>query len=194
MFRQRAGAMPMRSSRRKASRNEVVQSRKAKRRPAKRTRPGPIVRARRRPGISDARLERGLGVLSETKDINAAARSIRVSVERFKRAAKRRNAIRRQERNWIVVRRLQRKMPIFTGGKQLAVRVRSKSASLIGRYMSAVGQFLKTNDAKFLAEFKDLSVKDVNGKAYQFETDPNVLYRLLSAGGEPFEEMYRIVI
>jgi hypothetical protein len=60
--------------------------------------------------------------------------------------------------------------------------------------MSAVGQFLKTNDAKFLAEFKDLSVKDVNGKAYQFETDPNVLYRLLSAGGEPFEEMYRIVI
>ncbi len=183
----------MRRPRRKASRKKVVRSRKVKRRPAKRTRQGPIVRAHRRPGISDARLERGLGVLRETKDIKAAARAIRVSVDRFKRAAKRRNLIRRQERNWIVVRRLRRKMPIFTDGKQLAITANSKSASLIGRYMSAVGQFLKTNNPKFLAEFKGRSVKDVSGKVYQFETDPNVLYRLSSAGGEPFEEVYRIV-
>lgn len=151
-------------------------------------------RSRRKPRISDTRLERGLRVLSETNDIATAARSIRVSVDRFKRAAKHRNAIRRQERNWIVVRRLQRNMPIFSDGRQLAITVRSKSASLIGRYMSAVGQFLKTNDPKFLAEFKTRGVKDVSGKVYQFETDPNELYRLSSAGGEPFEEVYRIVL
>ncbi|MGA8611668.1 MAG: hypothetical protein WB760_08090 [Xanthobacteraceae bacterium] len=60
--------------------------------------------------------------------------------------------------------------------------------------MSAVGQFLKTNDPKFLAEFKGTSVKDASGKVHQFEADPNTLYRLSSAGGEPFEEIYRIVI
>jgi len=60
--------------------------------------------------------------------------------------------------------------------------------------MAAVGQFLKTNDPKYLAEFKGRSVKDVKGSIFQFETDPNVLYRLSSAGNEPFEEIYRIVI
>ncbi len=169
-------------------------TRKSKGPRPKQTKSRSTARNRKKQRISDTRLERGLRILSETKDIATAARAIRVSVEHFKRAAKRRNAIRRHERNWIVVRRLQRKMPIFTGGKQLAVRVRSTSASLIGRYMAAVGQFLKTNNPKFLAEFKGRSVKDVSGKVYQFETDPNVLYRLSSAGGEPFEEIYRIVI
>ncbi len=145
-------------------------------------------------GISDARLESGLRVLSETKDIEAAARSIRVSVERFKRAAKRLSAIRKQDRNWIVVRRLRRKMPMFTGGRQLAITVNSKSASLVGRYMSAVRQFLHSNDPKYLAEFRSRTVKDVRGKTFQFETDPNALYRLSSAGGGPFEEIYRIVL
>ncbi len=149
---------------------------------------------KRRSGIGDARLERGLRVLSETKDINAAARAIHVSIERFKRAAKRKNTIRRRQRNWTVVRSLPRKMPIFSGGKQLAITVRTRSASLIGRYMSAVRQFLRTNDPKYLADFRGRGVKDVNGKVHEFETDPNVLYRLSSAGGEPFEEIYRIVL
>ena len=85
-------------------------------------------------------------------------------------------------------------MPIFSGGKQLAITVRTRSASLIGRYMSAVRQFLRTNDPKYLADFKGRRVKDVKGKVYEFETAPNVLYRLSSAGGEPFEEIYRIVL
>jgi hypothetical protein len=60
--------------------------------------------------------------------------------------------------------------------------------------MSAVRQFLQTNDPKYLTKFKGLSVRDVRGKIHTFETDPNTLYRLSSASGEPFEEIYRIVI
>ena len=158
-----------------------------------RAKPRPKVGGRRRQ-ISLARLERGLRVLNETRDIKAAARSLRVSMERFKRVALRAGAIRKQGLQWVVALRLPRKMPIFSGGRQLAITVNSRAASLIGRYMAAVGQFLKTNDPKFLAEFTGRSVKDVGGKIHQFETDPNTLYRLSSAGGEPFEEMYRIVI
>jgi hypothetical protein len=149
---------------------------------------------KRRPGVSDARLERGLQVLAETKDIKTAARSIRVSAERFERAAKRKAAIQKRKGFWTVVRRLPRKMPIFSGGRQLAITVKSNSASLIGRYMLAVRQFLRSNDPNFLDEFKGRSVKDTRGKVYPFETDPNVLYRLSSAGNEPFEDIYRIVI
>ena len=149
---------------------------------------------RRPPRISDARLERALRVYSRTKDITAAARSIRVSVDRLKRAAVRKVGTRKRRHILAIVRRLPRKMPIFTNGKLVAVSVNSRSAALMGRYMSAVGQFLKTNDSKFLAEFKGRSVKDVSGKIHEFETNPNVLYRLSSAGNEPFEDIYRIVI
>ena len=148
----------------------------------------------RRLGISNPRLERALRVYSRTKDINAAARSIRVSVDRLKRAAIRKVATRKRRRTLAMVRRLPRKMPVFTNGKIVAVTVKSRSASLIGRYMSAVAQFLKTNDPKFLTEFTGRNVKDVSGKIHEFETNPNVLYRLSSAGNEPFEDIYRIVI
>jgi hypothetical protein len=167
---------------------------RTKRRFKGRSRPRPIIRSRRGTRISDARLARGLQILRETSDITTAARAIRVPVESFKRAAKRKNVIRRRKHQWTVARRLPRRMPIFSNGRQLAITVRSRSAALIGRYMSAVAQFLKTNDPKLLAEFRRRGVKDVRDKVHQFETDPNVLYRLSSAGGEPFEEIYRIVL
>jgi hypothetical protein len=138
--------------------------------------------------------ENGVLIPRRNTDIAQAARSIRVSEARFRLAAKSKAAIRKRKGAWIVVRRLPRKMPIFSGGKSLAITVNSKSATLIGRYMSAVGQFLKSNDPKHLADFQSVSVKDASGKVIPFETDPNALYRLSSASGEPFEEMYRIVI
>lgn len=166
---------------------------KSKRSRLKQTKSRSPVRTVRKLRISDVRLERGLRILSNTKDIKTAARSIHISVERFMRAAKRKFAIRKRNGRWIVVRRLRRTMPLFSDGRQLAVQVSSKSATLIGRYMSAVGQFLRTNDPKFLTEFEGRGVKDAKRKFHRFETDPNTLYRLSSAGGEPFEEIYRIV-
>lgn len=152
-------------------------------------------RRRRRKLISDVRLEQALRVYSRTKDIDAAARSIRVSRQTLERAAiKRLLRHKRPSRLRVAIRRLPRRMPIFSGGKQLAITVNSKSAAMIGRYNSAVRQFLGTNDPKFLAEFKGRGVKDARGKLHPFETDPNTLYRLSSAGSEPFEEIYRIVL
>jgi hypothetical protein len=177
----------IRPTKTKTARKSSSLKRRLKKAPSK-------VIARRRVGISDARLERALRVYSRTKDATAAARSIRVSVERFKRAAIRRVAARKKRRSLAIVRRLPRKMPLFSDGKLLSITVKSKSASLTGRYMSAVGQFLQTNDPKFLEEFKGRSVKDTKGTFHQFEAEPNQLYRLSSAGAEPFEDIYRIVI
>jgi hypothetical protein len=151
------------------------------------------IRKRRR-SISDVRLERALRVFSKTKNAKVAAQSIRVSVERFERAARRKAAIRKRKGILSAIRRLPRKMPVFTAGRQLAVTANRKNTALIARYMSAVGHFLKTNDPKYLTEFKGRNVKDVKGRIHPFETDPNTLYRLASTGNEPFEEVYRIVI
>lgn len=190
--------MAKRIRRRKTRRKEIAakrpnNTRALKQRPRRRSFTSPAHK-RRRLVISDARLARGLRVLSETKDIKAAARAIHVSVDRFKDAARRKRAIRKLTDRWTLAKRLPRRMPIFAGNRQIAISVRSRAASLIGRYMAAVRNFLRTNDPKFLVDFKDVSVRDVRGKPHKFQTDPNVLYRLSSAGGEPFEEMYRIRI
>jgi hypothetical protein len=37
-------------------------------------------------------------------------------------------------------------------------------------------------------------VVDTSGKRHPFETDPNWLYQLESAGGENFHDVYRIVL
>jgi hypothetical protein len=68
--------------------------------------------------IGDRRLERGLGALSQTNDIRQAARASGTSVEAFKRKAKRKRAIRKIGGRWVVARRLQRRMPIFTDGRR----------------------------------------------------------------------------
>jgi hypothetical protein len=86
-------------------------------------------------------------------------------------------------------------MLLFSDGQALIVTTRSiKSASLIGRYMSAVRQFRRTGKPSYLAEFAKSSIKDTTGKIHPFEVNPNVLYQLASIGGEQFEDIYRIII
>ncbi len=86
-------------------------------------------------------------------------------------------------------------MLLFSEGRTLQVVVGDfDAASKIGRYMSAVGEFLRTNKPAGLREFEGASVIDVAGKAHPFETRPNALYRLASAHDQSFEHIYRIVV
>ncbi len=68
------------------------------------------------------------------------------------------------------------------------------SASLVGRYLHAVRQFLETNRISVLTEFSGESVFDIAGKTHPFETRPNVLYRLAGSGEHAFEQIYRLII
>lgn len=150
---------------------------------------------RRSAGISDARLERALRFVGEHGDLALAARSIRVKPERLRRIALKRKLIRKSGGKWIVAGSLSRRMLLFSDGRELIVTTRSlKSASLIGRYMTAVRNFLRSNDPSGLVEFSDASIKDTAGKIHPFEINPNVLYQLALAGGEQFEDIYRIII
>jgi hypothetical protein len=60
--------------------------------------------------------------------------------------------------------------------------------------MAAVGNFRATNDRDFIKPFVGQSVSDISGRRHPFETNPNILYRLASVGGETFEQVYRVVV
>ena len=89
-----------------------------------------------------------------------------------------------------------RKRPvlIFSNGSARIITVGSfADASLAGRYNSAIGQFVDTNDDSYLAPFIGTSVSDVYGHRYYFETRRNVIYHLTESQTYTFEEIYKIV-
>ena len=135
-------------------------------------------------------------MLRQEKSLSAAAKAAKVAPERLRHFATERDIIERQGRRWVVRHQLPRRMLLFSDGKPLQVVVGDfESASKIGRFMSAVKQFIrKTNNPAGLREFEGVSVTDVSGKTHAFETRPNALYRLASAHDQSFEHIYRIVI
>jgi hypothetical protein len=156
---------------------------------------GLFVRKGRKRPISDAKLERALTVLSDTNDIRAAARSIRVSQEKLKRSASRQQLIRKNGNKWNVVGGLKRQMIVFADGRQLILTLPGiKTAKFVGKYMAAVGRFLRTNQIEHVKPYAGLTFRDASGKRHSLETNPNALYRLASVGDASFESIYKIVV
>jgi len=153
--------------------------------------------ASRRPPrpIEDGRLQLALKVLRQEKSLSAAARAAKIAPERLRHFATDRDIIERQGRRWIVRQQLPRRMLLFSDGRAVQVIVGDfTAASKVGRFMSAVSHFLRTNNPAGLREFEGVSVTDVSGGTHPFETRPNALYRLASAHDQSFEHIYRIVI
>jgi hypothetical protein len=145
--------------------------------------------------LEDDRLQLALKVLRQEKSLTAAAREAKVSPERLRRYATERSIIERRGRRWIVRCELPRRMLLFSDGNVVQVVVGDfASASKVGRFMSAVSTFLRTNNPAGLRQFDGASVADISGKIHPFESRPNALYRLASAHDQSFEHIYRIVI
>ena len=145
--------------------------------------------------IEDQRLQLAFKVLRQEKSLSAAAKAAKIAPERLRHFATERDIIERQGRRWIVRQQLPRRMLLFSDGRAVQVVVGDfASASKVGRFMSAVSAFLRTNNRAGLREFEGASVADVSGRTHPFETRPNALYRLASARDQSFEHIYRIVI
>lgn len=141
-------------------------------------------------------LELGLRGLRRGKSLTASAREFGVSPERLRRYLNNAGVIRKQKGRWIAATDIRsRQILIFSEGEARTITVADfETASLIGRYMSAVAQFLSSNDPSILTPFEGESVTGIQGRTYPFETRPNVLYRLSAAETETFEQVYRIVV
>lgn len=144
----------------------------------------------------DKHLEMGLKELRLGKSLTKSAKSIGVSRERLSHYLAQNAVIEKHNGRWRVKQddRI-REVMIYSQDKAKYIQVKGyEIASIVGRYIDAVGQFLKSNNPKHLDPFKDVIVRDIKGKAYLLETRPNVLYRLDHSGGETFEQVYRIVV
>lgn len=84
--------------------------------------------------------------------------------------------------------RRKRDMLIPTGMGNAPVTVRgSKQASELGKYMSAVGKYLRTGNVEALAKFEG---KSIGG--HLLITDPDLLSSLAQAGALSLDEIYAV--
>jgi len=139
--------------------------------------------------------EKSLEVLSKVrngKSLYKASKELHIEP---KTVIKYTNAFKKVKGKWIAKSqdRISRVMSIYENGKEEWIEVRdSRTASKIGKYNSAVNEFLRTGNKDVLRPFKK-PFKDSNGKLHYFETYPEKLYEIAESQEEPeFYEIYKI--
>jgi len=154
-----------------------------------------VAKSRKQRALEDAKLQMGLRYLRKEKSFTKAAREAHVSPERLRTEAIEKGIVEKRGRRWTIKRDLPRRVLIYTGGRERPIVVPNfKEASVVGKYMSAVGSFVRTSDISFVRPFDGKTVTDVHGKTYLLETRPRILFRLSHAGSSSFEQIYRIVV
>lgn len=148
-----------------------------------------------RPLASDQKLEAALKELRKSRNQALAAKSAGVSSERLRRFLRENSLVEGRGRNLKISDNRNRDMMVLSNGDAREMRLRDfEQASLNGRHLAAVRNFLNSNDRDYLTEFVGQSVIDAKGKAHPLETDPNALHRLAAAGDAVFHEIYRLLI
>jgi uncharacterized protein YaaR (DUF327 family) len=138
--------------------------------------------------------EKSLEVLRKVRDgesLSSASRELHTSPETV---IKNTNAFLKVRGKWTPKSqdRISRVMSLNEKGKQSWVEIRdSRTASRIGKYNSAVREFLRTGKTDVLKSFRK-PFKDANGELHHFETDPDKLYEIAESQEEPeFWEIYK---
>ncbi len=144
---------------------------------------------------SDDRLEAALRSLRQTGHQGRAAKEAGVSPERLRRFLRENLLAARRGRLWEFSDNRPRLMTVISGGEANQLTLRGfDQASLNGRHLAAVRQFIGANDIELLLPFEGRAVIDAKGNTHPLETDPNELHRIAAQGEEVFHEIYRLVL
>ena len=149
----------------------------------------------RRKISSDAQLEIAIRLLRKGESQRRSAREAGVPVERFRRFLTDNGLATKAGRNWKLTDKRQRRMIVISNGHWENRTLRDfDEASRNGKYLNTVRKFLRSNDRELLLPFEGQAVFDAQGKSHVLETDPNILYELDHAGGENFEDVYKLIV
>jgi hypothetical protein len=121
----------------------------------------------------------------------AAAKQFGISTERLRRYQLENTRSRRVGRVWEISDVRPTEVLLASAGELIYVTLPRDAASDVGLYWNQVENFLQTNRTFHLDAFVGKGVRDVKGKLHPYETRPNLLRRLDSAGELQFVDIYR---
>jgi hypothetical protein len=155
------------------------------------------VSAKARVRTINPKLEAGLKALRQKRSLTTAAREAHVAPERLRRYVQDLGFVEKRGGRYAVGTDLRlRHVQFYSNAKLVQTTVRGfDEASLAGSYWDAVHRgFLRTNDLEYLDPYVGKQITDASGRSYLLETRPNQLHRLANAGGESYEQVYRIIV
>jgi hypothetical protein len=135
-------------------------------------------------------LEKALKLMKTGVSQKDAAKQAGVSAETLRRFQKANTTSRKEGRRWNISDSRPVSVWMATRGKMRGVTVPRDAASDISRHWIAINLFLETNDPSHLAAFVGKGLRDSKGVFLPFETRPNVLRKLDSAGELSFVDIY----
>ena len=141
--------------------------------------------------------ERALEVMSHARrsgqSLSRLSREHKISAKAVLKAT---NSFKKVKGRWKAKKtdKISRIMAINEKGKELFIEVTdSRYATLIGKYHSAVKEYLNTGNIDVLAEFEGKMVKDSSGKWHTLETDPSAIREINARREEPeFYDIYQV--
>jgi Mor family transcriptional regulator len=141
--------------------------------------------------------ERALEVLSHARrsgqSLSHLSREYKISVKTVLRATQ---GFEKAKGRWKPkkIDHISRIMAINENDKELFIEITdSRYATLIGKYHSAVKEYLNTGNIDVLAEFEGKKVKDSSGKWHTLETDPSAIREINARREEPeFYDIYQV--
>jgi hypothetical protein len=136
-------------------------------------------------------LEDALKLMKQGVSQKEAAKRAGVSAETLRRFQKGNTTSRREGRRWVIADTRPVSVVMATRGKMRSVTVSHDAASDISRHWIAINHFLDSNRPTHLAAFVGKGLRDSKGAFHPFETRPNVLRKLDSAGELSFIDIYR---
>lgn len=149
-------------------------------------------RGKQRPKLG-ARLETAVRELNRKRSLTATARLLGISTRSLREQLTRKRLLKRKGKRWFIQDDRLRRVTVMTGGRIRVLTVRGyKQARLVGKHHDAAGQFVRTNAAKILKQFRGRTVQAANGRRHVLETDPNALHRIAAMDSPPFHEIYEI--
>jgi hypothetical protein len=140
------------------------------------------------------RLQIALVAMRSGKSLAASAKKAGYSRKRLRRVLIETRLGRKEGRRWVLAKRGGRRMLMFSNGEAFHVAVSHRTSTEIGQYLAAVKQFFDDQDLAHLQPYKGKFITDLLGKKYEFEVQPNHLYRLDQAGSEPYEQVYQYIV
>ena len=141
--------------------------------------------------------ERALEVLSKARRSNQSlsrlSREHGISVKAVLKATR---AFEKAKGRWKPMKndRISRIMVINEQGREVYIEVtNSRYATLIGKYHSAVKEYLNTGNTDVLAEFDGKRIRDSSGKWHALETNPSAIREINARREEPeFYDIYQV--
>jgi len=139
--------------------------------------------------------EKSLDVLRKVRNGQSLSKTSKELHIKPETVIKNTNAFIKSKGKWIAKSqdRISRVMSIYENNQQQWIEIRdSRTASKIGKYNSAVNEFLRTGNEDVLKQFKK-PFKDSEGNLHFFETYPDKLNEIAESQEEPeFYEIYKI--